>query len=89
MMQDERCENRDGPKVPFERQLNYRCILPSADCWSRSGVTLLTLLSFYAHTKNEYITLRTGNAQNRAKMDSVNSVYTPRGIGSGSRINQR
>jgi hypothetical protein len=78
-MRDERCENCHGPKVRIGCRLNYHCIIASADCWSRSGVTLLTLLSIYARTENKKVRLGIGHTQNRAIMRSVNSVYTPRG----------
>ena len=39
---------------------------------------MLTLLSFYVHTKDKQIGLLIGDAQNRAVMGSVNSVYTRR-----------
>lgn len=78
MMNDEQCENYGGPKIADNCRFNQRCIVTDACCWLRSGVTLLTLLSFYAHTKNKHLRLQTKNAQNRAIMESVNSVYTCR-----------
>ena len=89
MMYNERRWNCGDSKALIVFCPTLRYIISSADCYLRGGVTLLTLLSFYAHTKNEHIRLRTENAQNRAIMDSVNSVYTPRGIGNKGRINQR
>ena len=77
-MHDERCETCHSLKVPIGCRLNYPCIKASADCWSRSGVTLLTLLSYYVHTKDKQIGLLIEEVQNRAIMESVNSVYTRR-----------
>lgn len=77
-MCDEPCQNSAGPESQISRSINQYNIITSSDCWLRSVVTLLTLLSFYAHTKNEHIRLRIGNAQNRAVMGSVNSVYNKR-----------
>jgi len=78
-MYNERCENCVGPKDPIGRSLNQQHIITSADCRLGRGETLLMLLSFYAHTKNKYLRLRVGDGQNRAVLESVNSVYTQHG----------
>lgn len=78
MMYNERRGNCGDSKALIVFCPTLRRIISSADCWSLSGVTLLTLLSFYVHTKDKQFGLLIGEVQNRAIMESVNSVYTRR-----------